>query len=69
VYALQGAELTGPNRPCGLTTDGFMDGREGDSRISDAEIRGFPAARPEGPHPFPSRTRSLSPPGPMVLHW
>src|SRR5947207_11612830 len=24
---------------------------------------------PEGPHPFPSRTRKLSPPGPMVLRW
>src|SRR3990172_2703707 len=24
---------------------------------------------PEGPHPFPSRTRQLSPPGPMVLRW
>jgi hypothetical protein len=22
---------------------------------------------PEGPHPFPSRTRKLSPPGPMIL--
>src|SRR6476620_3301602 len=28
----------------------------------------FPAALPEGPHPIPSRTRKLSPPGPMVLH-
>jgi hypothetical protein len=27
----------------------------------------FPVALPEGPHPFPFRTRSLSPPGPMVL--
>src|SRR5438552_11878709 len=27
----------------------------------------FPAALPEGPHPIPSRTRKLSPPGPMVL--
>src|SRR5260370_26923488 len=29
----------------------------------------FPVAIPEGPHPFPSRTRKLSPPGPMVLRW
>src|SRR4029434_2602388 len=29
----------------------------------------FPVALPEGPHPFPSRTRKLSPPGPMVLCW
>src|SRR2546426_9063334 len=29
----------------------------------------FPVALPEGPHPFPSRTRKLSPPGPMVLRW
>jgi hypothetical protein len=27
----------------------------------------FLAAMPEGSHPFPSRTRKLSPPGPMVL--
>jgi len=26
-------------------------------------------ASPEGPHPFPFRTRKLSPPGPMVLRW
>ena len=29
----------------------------------------FPVALPEGPHPFPFRTRKLSPPGPMVLRW
>src|ERR1700736_3478749 len=28
----------------------------------------FLATLPEGPHPIPSRTRKLSPPGPMVLH-
>src|ERR1700684_2753 len=28
----------------------------------------FPAAIAEGSHPFPSRTRKLSPPAPMVLH-
>ncbi len=27
----------------------------------------FPAAIAEGPHPFPSRTRQLSPPAPMIL--
>lgn len=27
----------------------------------------FPVALPEGPHPISSRTRKLSPPGPMVL--
>src|SRR5262245_48813770 len=27
----------------------------------------FPAIIPEGQHPIPSRTRKLSPPGPMVL--
>src|SRR5438045_6666748 len=27
----------------------------------------FPATIPEGKHPIPSRTRKLSPPGPMVL--
>ncbi len=33
----------------------------------DLPPTGFPAILPEGPHPFPSRTRQLSPPGPMVL--
>src|ERR1700712_2202486 len=28
----------------------------------------FLVAIPEGTHPIPSRTRSLRPPGPMVLH-
>jgi hypothetical protein len=28
----------------------------------------FPVAMAEGKHPFPSRTRPLSPPAPMVLH-
>src|SRR5690606_35753336 len=28
----------------------------------------FPVAMSEGSHPFPSRTRKLSPPEPMVLH-
>lgn len=27
----------------------------------------FPVALPEGPHPFPYRTRKLSPPRPMIL--
>jgi hypothetical protein len=31
------------------------------------DTKRFPAAIPEGPHPIPSRTRKLSPPGPMVL--
>ena len=30
-------------------------------------ITEFPVTMPEGPHPFPSRTRKLSPPGPMIL--
>ena len=29
----------------------------------------FPVAIAEGQHPFPFRTRSLSPPAPMVLSW
>src|SRR5713226_50395 len=36
--------------------------------IADRRVFKFPAALPEGPHPIPSRTRKLSPPGPMVLH-
>ena len=28
----------------------------------------FPAVLAEGPHPFPFRTRKLSPPAPMILH-
>ena len=27
----------------------------------------FPVALPEGSHPFPYRTRKLSPPRPMIL--
>jgi hypothetical protein len=30
--------------------------------------QGFSVAMPEGSHPFPSRTRQLSSPGPMILH-
>ena len=30
---------------------------------------GFLVAIPRGKHPFPSRTRQLSPPGPMILRW
>ena len=30
-------------------------------------MKRFPVTLPEGPHPFPSRTRKLSPPGPMIL--
>jgi hypothetical protein len=29
----------------------------------------FPVTLAEGSHPFPSRTRKLSPPAPMVLRW
>ena len=34
-----------------------------------ARLQRIPVAMPEGPHPFPYRTRKLSPPGPMVLRW
>src|SRR5438445_147462 len=33
-----------------------------------AHMRRFPVATSEGSHPFPSRSRKLSPPEPMVLH-
>ena len=35
-------------------------------RAAESVLR-FPVALPEGSHPIPSRTRKLSPPGPMVL--
>jgi hypothetical protein len=35
----------------------------GTTSVQSADL----AAMPEDPHPIPSRTRSLSPPGPMVL--
>ena len=34
----------------------------------DAVDQHFPVAIAEGSHPFPYRTRKLSPPAPMVLH-
>src|SRR5262245_30859955 len=37
--------------------------------VKGAKCFRFPVASPEGPHPFPFRTRKLSPPGPMVLRW
>src|SRR6266536_3346378 len=43
----------------------FLDSRE---PVELDRVNRFPAALPEGPHPIPSRTRKLSPPGPMVLH-
>ena len=36
-------------------------------RHEAAPVFRFPVALPEGSHPIPSRTRKLSPPGPMVL--
>ncbi len=47
----------------GLTSDIRI---EYASRINDRKLN-FPVAIPEGVHPFPSRTRKLSPPGPIVL--
>src|SRR3954453_14757908 len=38
------------------------------SRRSCGPPKRFPVATSEGFHPFPSRTRKLSPPEPMVLH-
>src|SRR2546430_17618555 len=41
------------------------------SRTNDLPVQiviRFPAVIAEGKHPFPSRTRPLSPPAPMVLH-
>ena len=65
----QRIQLTGTNRPCGLTTlHSYNCSSLGCTRESTYTIAiRFPVAMPEGPHPFPSRTRKLSPPGPMVL--
>src|SRR5205814_6173815 len=38
-----------------------------DSPLVAANGNSFLAVIPEGPHPIPSRTRKLRPPGPMVL--
>src|SRR5512147_2280044 len=43
------------------------DSPKSDTRFQAQDTKRFPAAIPEGPHPIPSRTRKLSPPGPMVL--
>ena len=39
------------------------------TRRMNERFRNFPVTLAEGSHPFPSRTRQLSPPAPMVLHW
>jgi hypothetical protein len=105
VEAEQSVELTGPNRPFGLTINllntqrsaGLQSGtpsRAFDAALFSTQLKsrklkvercasgrltfdfelstfrlllGFPATLPEGSHPFPYRTRKLSPPGPMVL--
>src|SRR5688572_19405132 len=47
--------------------DAQLNLREAEKQSAlDSRFR-FPATLPEGPHPFPSRTRKLSPPGSMVL--
>ena len=53
----------------GATTLYWLDDRSPDTRTHPAggphrPPAGFPATIPAGPHPFPSRTRPLSPPGP-----
>src|SRR5581483_148083 len=35
---------------------------------SPSRFRQIPVTMAEGPHPFPFRTRPLSPPAPMILH-
>jgi hypothetical protein len=47
---------------------GALRGRFGTlSGVPNNSDASFPAVIPEGPHPIPSRTRKLRPPGPMVL--
>ena len=71
VEALRGVELTGTNRSIGLIVLIKIHARERfaelvtmmSSRILFVDL----VAMPEGPHPIPFRTRSLSLSGPMVL--
>ena len=62
--------MVGTTRPHGylpdcIPTKSFarFGAREIGNHVGRAEL----VAMPEGPHPIPSRTRSLSPPGSMVL--
>ena len=57
--AQQWVKLTGTNKPCGLAARVV-------SFIFNYKIC-IPVVIAEGPHPFPFRTRKLSPPAPMVL--
>src|SRR5438067_10105080 len=54
-------------RPALRTFDGFRP-VGGQHCVVLIRVYDFPVVLPEGPHPIPSRTRKLSPPGPMVLH-
>ena len=80
--AQQWAKLTGTNWPCGLITI-FSPGAAIALAFTDypytwishwafdllkmMHVIQFPVAMAEVSHPFPSRTRPLSPPAPMVL--
>ena len=79
----RGLKLTGTNRSIGLNGHLFMHGDDcvaqrkqttnatddvSSCLVQDARVRLVDlAAMPGGPHLIPSRTQSLSPPGPMVL--
>jgi hypothetical protein len=66
VDARQRVQLSSTNGSCGLT---FPAPR---GALYYAIVRSTgapsPATRAKGPHPFPFRTRQLSPSAPMVLH-
>ena len=51
----------------GFNVAAFRTGNGG--RETRNGFYGFPVTVAEGLHPFPSRTRKLSPPAPMVLRW
>ena len=66
----RGMQLTGTNRSIGLIVLIKIHARK--VRLAGAMMSSHIlfvdlVALPEGPHPIPFRTRSLSPPGPMVL--
>ena len=75
---LQGVELTGTNRPCGLTilskapirVDARSPGDESTDSVSSFRLGRpqFLAATSKRPYPIPSRTRKSSSSEPMVLH-
>src|SRR5436309_4516689 len=65
VYAPQGVQPTGTNRP--RAWNNLARARYGMLGGMPRLTTRFPVATAVGKHPFPFRTRQLSPPAPMVL--